>query len=334
MFVFVFLSSSSSSSFEWMRFGKTRNGVERDASRNAETSNSRDSFSDRDKENESADGSDPEPEPDSKKSRAHAHDPTDAACFGGAYLFLSRNGSFIGASTPNATRAPIDDACVLIRSSGNGASDPSARNASSAVSSSASDKKTDDGSVSRDASVSSVSSTYAHAAASTSLANRASATHASLAPCCPRFDSGASHFARRTSARHAAPRRLARCTFCLCQCALSSLGKTSRLAAASRLSTSRASCNAAAALPGPFGGGTARDGRRMAGRGPPREGDSENLATSDGSVASAAAALARNRTERPARAPPRRGAEGHRVARGGGTARAEDAAVADADAIS
>jgi hypothetical protein len=76
--------------------------------------------------------------------------------------------------------------------------------------------------------------------------------------------------------------------------------------------------------------------RRMAsfGKGTAAEGDSENLATSDGSVAPAAAARrARNPTERPARAP-RRGAEGHRVARGGGTARAEDAAVADADAIS
>ena len=205
------------------------------------------------------------------------------------------------------------------------------------MSSSASEKKSKPPS-SRVSTVSStvssfLSVTYAHAAASTSLLNRASVTHASLAPCGPRFDSGASHFARRTSARDAAPRRLARCTFCLCQCALSSLGKTSRLAAASRVSTSRASCNAAAALPGPFGGGTARDGWRVSGRGPPREGDSENLATSDGSVAPAAAALARNPTERPARAP-RRGAEGHRVARGGGTARAEDAVVADADAIS
>ena len=324
--------SSKSLHSDRSRFGKTRNGVERDASRNAATIRSRSSFSVCVSESESAAGSDFDP--DLKKSREHAHDPTDAACFGGAY---DDETDSEGVSTPNATRAPINDALKTIRSSVKGASDPSARNASSAMSSSASEKKSKPPS-SRVSTVSStvssfLSCVYAHAAASTSLLNRASVTHASLAPCGPRFDSGASHFARRTSARDAAPRRLARCTFCLCQCALSSLGKTSRLAAASRVSTSRASCNAAAALPGPFGGGTSLcDGWRVSGRGP--EGDSESLATSDGSVAPAAAARrARNPTERPARAP-RRGAEGHRVARGGGTARAEDAAVADADAIS
>ena len=65
------------------RFGKTRNGVERDASRNAFTIRSRDSFSVCVSESESAAGSDFDP--DLKKSREHAHDPTDAACFGGAY---------------------------------------------------------------------------------------------------------------------------------------------------------------------------------------------------------------------------------------------------------
>ena len=70
--------SSKSLHSDRSRFGKTRNGVERDASRNAATIRSRNSFS-----VESAAGSDEDP--DLKKSREHAHDPTDAACFGGAY---------------------------------------------------------------------------------------------------------------------------------------------------------------------------------------------------------------------------------------------------------
>jgi len=81
-----------------------------------------------------------------------------------------------------------------------------------------------------------------------------SCTHCSRAPPGVLHDSEASHFASRTTARDAAARRFLRCKDCKCQCKDSSSGKTNNVDAVNSSSTLPASCNAAAADPGPLGG--------------------------------------------------------------------------------